>query len=78
MPDATKLMEEMFELVVRYKAEAPNPADADVHAIKAGGMVAAAGIMSQLRIPPEHAERMYHAAVDGMVAEAKAIKAVES
>lgn len=72
--DATKLMEEMFELVVRYKAEAPNPADADVHAIKAGGVVAAAGIMSQLRIPPEHAERMYLAGVNGMAVEARKIK----
>lgn len=78
MADATKLMEKMFELVVRYKAESPDPADADVHAIKAGGMVAAAGIMSQLQIPTAHAVRIYNAAVDGMVAEAKAIKAVDS
>jgi len=74
MMDATKLMEQVFKIAIKHKAEIQDPDEADIHLVKAGGMLAAAGMSSQLKIPPEHAERMYLAAVEGMAAEARKIK----
>lgn len=74
MSDATKLMEEMFVLCLRYRAEMPDTEQYPIHMVKAGGMVAAAGMMSQLGVPPEQTERLYKAAVDGMAAEAERIR----
>ena len=67
-------MEQMFDIAIRYKAESPDPNDADIHLVKAGGMIAAAGMMSQLKVPRKHAERMYLAAANGMAAEARKIR----
>jgi predicted enzyme related to lactoylglutathione lyase len=74
MNDATKLMEEMMGLCLRYRATMADTTEFSVHMVKAGGMVASAGMMTQLGVPPEHTERLYQAAVDGMAAEAAKIK----
>lgn len=74
MMDATKLMEQVFDVAIRHKAEMSDTDDADIHLVKAGAMLAATGMMAQLKLPHEHAERMYMAAVEGMAAEARKIK----
>jgi hypothetical protein len=73
MTDATKLMEEMMGLCLRYRATMADTTEFSVHMVKAGGMVASVGMMTQLGVPPEHTERLYQAAVDGMAAEAEKI-----
>ncbi|MFZ4506053.1 MAG: hypothetical protein ACOYNK_06860 [Microbacteriaceae bacterium] len=74
MTDATKLMEEMMGLCLRYRATMADTTEFSVHLVKAGGMVASAGMMTQFQVPPEHTERLYQAAVDGMAAAAAKIK----
>lgn len=74
MSDATNLMKQMFDMALRYKAESSDQAEADIHLVKAGGMIAATGMMVQLKVPPEHTERLYLAAVNGMAAEARKIR----
>jgi hypothetical protein len=72
--DATKLMEEMMGLCLRYRGTMTDKTEFPIHMVKAGGMVAYAGMMTQLGVPPEHTERLYQAAVDGMAAEAERIR----
>lgn len=74
MSDATRLMEDVFVVCMRYMLNVPDPKESGVHMVKAGGTVAAAGMMQQSGIAPEHTERLYKAAVDGMAAEVKKIR----
>lgn len=61
------------DVCVQYRETVP-PEDAMVHMVKAGGMIAVAGMVAQFRVDPEHTVRLYNAAVDGMAAEIKKIR----
>lgn len=74
MSDATGLMELMAVVCVKYIHDAPDKEEANMHMVKAGGMLAAAGIGSQLNVPPEHAETIYKAGVDAMFEVARKIR----
>ncbi len=71
--DATDLMGLVAAVCMKYMLTAPDKETASIHMVKAGGILAAAGIGSQLNVPPEHAEAIYKAGVDAMFEAAKKI-----